>query len=590
MAESPENNTDGPLGISVKVNGEELPDDTQIMSVRTLNEVNRIPEARFVVMSDRTQVEDFAELDSGKPALGDKVEISAFYGDDASQVLFKGIILAARARLDMRDGVQMEFICRDPAIALTEVRRSVSYVQASDSDIMGQIIGDAGLTADVTATSDNPPINLRVDSTDWDFLRLLADRNGYVLTIDDSKITAGRPDTGKTETLGVTYGVDVLDIDITTDAHRMVATTQVDAWNEQTQAVVTGSARTPPELTLGAGATTVKDAAKVLKDRAARATTARDLEQAELNTYAKARLDRASLAVVQGMVKFQGCGLIHPADMLAIADLGQRFTGKGFVCGVEHRLEDGFWTTTARLGLPQDWTSDVHGMAGPAATALTTPVHGMQIGVVLAVAGDADGKQRIQVSLPMIGDPPAEVWTRHATPYASSGAGIQFLPEVGDEVVIAFLNADPNAPVIVGSLHNQKALRPETEEEDNNIKTIVTRSALTVKFDDDQKIITVETPGGHKLTMDDAASSFSMNDMNGNSIVMDASGITLTSDGDVTVTAGGNVTVGATADASVTGNNVTCEAAVGFTGTGSATAELSSGGQVKVEGAMVMIN
>lgn len=588
MASSPELNTDGPVGVQIKLDGANMADSIMMQSARITRAVNRIPDARFTILSNSPQVEDFDALDSEDFALGTEVEIGAFYGDGAEQVLFKGIILATRVRMNSGVGMMLELTCRDKALKLTEVRSTLNYADMTDSDVMEQIIGDAGLSSDVTATQAVSPLHMRIGTSDWDFLRLLADLNGYVLTVDDATLTAAAPDASTEPVLTVTYGIDIMELDVSIDAQRMIASAQTSAWSEQEQEVVSDAFAEIPSDMLGN--TIPSDIAAALGDRAQDTSTARDISQADLASLSKARLKRAALGAMRGTIQFQGCGAVKPTDMIEIAASGDRFSGNGFVSGVEHTIEAGSWTTQVRLGLPQDWTSDTFGLAAPAAGALVTPIHGLQIGKVLSLVGDPEGSQRIQVSLPMIGDPAAEVWARFASPYASGAVGIQFLPEQGDEVLVAFLNADPNAPVIVGSLHNQKALRPLEADEENTIKTIVTRENLSVSFDDDKKIITVETPGGHILTLDDDASAFSMEDMNGNKIVMDSSGIALTSDKDISLTATGNVNVEATGDANVKGMNVNCEGQTGFTGKGGASAELSAGGQTKVEGAMVMIN
>lgn len=588
MANSPLDNTDGPVGLTITLDGTPMSDSALPVSIRVRHALNRIPEAVFTLISDSVLLEDFAELDSTDFKLGTEVEIAAFYGTNSEETIFKGIILSTRLRGDGRKGVELEVTCRDKAVKMTETRSSVSYLKVKDSDVMSTIIKNAGLTDDVKATTAEAPLNLRVGSTDWDFLRLLADRSGFVLAVDAGKVTATDIVTSTTPVLTLTFGNDIVSMDFDVDAHRMIASASTSAWNAQTQKKLTGKDTALPANIQGN--TRIADIAKVLGDRDYEASTARDVPEADLKGYSKARIARASLDTVHGSVKFQGSGKVKLTDVIEITGIGERFGGKAYVTAVEHLIEEGVWSTTTRLGLPQDWTSDNFGLAAAGAEALTAPIYGAQIGKVINVAEDPDGENRIQVSLPMIGDPPAEVWARHATPYASNTFGFQFLPEVDDEVVVAFLNADPNAPIVVGALHSSGAPRPETPEKENNLKTIVTRSELKLTFDDEKKIITVQTPGGHKLTMDDEATSITMLDSNGNSIVMDSGGIKIDSIADISMTATGNITAEATGDATVNGVNVTCEGQAGFIGKGGASAEVSAGGTTTVKGAMVQIN
>ncbi|MEM9578135.1 MAG: type VI secretion system tip protein VgrG [Pseudomonadota bacterium] len=588
MADSPLLDTEGPVQLAIKVDGKALADDVPVQSVRVQLAVNRIPDATVVLLCEAAQLPDDEVLGSSALKVGAEIEIAAFYGDEGEQTLFKGLIVSIRLRADSGKGVRLELNCRDKALKMTEVRSSVPYLDVKDSDVMTTIIKDAGLTADIEATTSETPLNLRVGATDWDFLRLMADRNGQVLMTADGKITSSAIDLSTAVVLTLTYGEDIVEMDIAVDAGRALGKAKASAWNAKDQKLASGEDST--FLTGIPSDTSQADIAKVLGTREHLSNTAREFPEAELTGFSKARMARASLATVHGSFKFQGSGKVNPGDMIELAGVGDRYGGNHFVSEVFHDIAGGVWSTTTRVGLPQDWTSDSFGLGAAGAEALTAPIYGVQVGKVKKLTEDPEGMQRIQVSLPMIGDPPADVWARHATPYATKDAGFHFLPEVGDEVLVAFLNADPNAPVIIGAVHSPDISRPDEPVEENYIKTIVTPTGMKLTFEEEKKVITLETPGAHKFTMDDDAKSVSLEDSNGNSIVMDGGGITMTSAADVSISATGDITAEATGDATIKGLNVTCEGQVGFTGKGGASAELSAGGTTDVKGAMVNIN
>jgi uncharacterized protein involved in type VI secretion and phage assembly len=172
------------------------------------------------------------------------------------------------------------------------------------------------------------------------------------------------------------------------------------------------------------------------------------------------------------------------------------------------------------------------------------------------------------------------------------------MPEVGDEVILSFVNNDPSFPVIVGSLYSSQRAAPYTPDEKNTNKAIVSNSKLKITMDDDKKIIEILTPGGHKVTLSDDQKSITIVDSNSNKMEMTSSGITLSSASDMTFKATGqiqmqaqtNITIKATADLSMQGLNVNAKAQVALAAQGQAQAELSASGQVTVRGAMVMIN
>jgi len=172
------------------------------------------------------------------------------------------------------------------------------------------------------------------------------------------------------------------------------------------------------------------------------------------------------------------------------------------------------------------------------------------------------------------------------------------VPEIGDEVVVGFFNHDPSHPVVLGSLYSSRNKPAYALAARNDTKALVTRCMHKIEFDEKDKIITVTTPAKNRVVLSDKDKSILLHDQNGNIVELNSSGITVDTPKDLKITAKGTISVNAigtmnissTADVKCSGLNVVCDAQVGFTGKGSATAELSAAGQTTVKGAMVMIN
>lgn len=587
MADSPLENADGPVSPVIKVKGKAIDDKLQIIRVQVDAAIGRLPEAQVTLLSGSIAENSFPEADNADFEVGSPISMAAVYGSGSDQQLFKGLIVAKRLRVT-RGAPQLELFCVDKAAGLTHTRKSDFYMKKKDSDVMTQIITDAGLTASVTATTDAERDIVRHTCTDWGFLRSLADRAGHVLTISGGKVTSAPPKTDDAAVLTVTLGMDIISFDARVDAQTTIGGAKAEAWSSDTQKLVSSVGADP---VAGAwGTSKPGELAKVLGGREHVLATPLEISAADLKTVADARTLRSALATIQGTCTFQGSAKAVPDAVIELVGMGERFGGKAYIHGVRHTIDDGAWTTETRLGLPDDWNVDSGRFEGESAAGLTAPIHGLQIGKVVQVNDDPDKKLRIKISLPMICTPPPVVWARYAQPYASDAAGIQFMPEVDDEVVVAFLNADPNAPVVVGSLHNAKAPQADTPVQKNMIKGIVTREKMKIEFDEDKKVITVETPGGNVVTLDDENKAITLTDCNKNKIEMNESGITLSSPKDITIKADGKVDVAATQDATMKGMNVTVEAQTSFTGKGGASAEVSASGQTTVKGSMVMIN
>lgn len=588
MADSPTKDTDGPVGVSLKVNGSPAADTLMIASVKVYKQLGRIPEAVVTIETGSVAENEFDDIDGSFFDLGNEIEVSAFYGSGEAGELFKGVIYAKRMRIRGVTPPQLILTCRDKATVLNVVKKTAQFTQQKDSDAMSQIIEGAGLTADITATQMSVQDQLQHNTTDWDFLRLLADRNGYVLVTDGGTVKADAPDTSSAAVLTLTLGVDIISFDAAADTSGLIGAASGIAWDATAQATVSSKNDAPPDLTWGD--LTDKKLSDVIGAPEHIFATPDIIEPADIGVMVTARKMRSSLSALQGRCSFVGSALPLPNTVIEVTGVGERFGGNAYIGGVEHSIEGGEWTTEVIMGLPDRWRTDNPEPGGAEAAGLTAPIRGLQIGKVTKIVEDPDSRLRVQVNLPLFGEEDTLVWARFAAPYSTAQAGIQFIPEIDDEVVVAFLNADPNAPVILGSLHNGSNAQPYAPDEPNTFKGIVSKSLMKIEFEDEKKILTVETPGGHSLVLDDDAKTITITDSTGNSMEMAESGITLDSPGDINLTATGNISMKATGDASLEGMNVNLTANTQLKAMGNAGAEFSSSGQAVVKGAIVMIN
>jgi uncharacterized protein involved in type VI secretion and phage assembly len=208
---------------------------------------------------------------------------------------------------------------------------------------------------------------------------------------------------------------------------------------------------------------------------------------------------------------------------------------------------------------------------------------------------DPEKLGRVKVTYPWRDADDESYWARVAVPMAGPERGTYFLPEVDDEVLVAFENGDIHYPYVLGALWNGTDKPPEDNaSEANDVRVIRSRSGHELSFDDADGASKVElttggghrlvlddadgastvelaTAGGHRLTMDDTAGSESitMADKSGaNRVVLD------TATSAVEVSAGGTLTVSAPVLELSGDGNVTVEA----------------GGILTLKGGMVMIN
>ena len=163
---------------------------------------------------------------------------------------------------------------------------------------------------------------------------------------------------------------------------------------------------------------------------------------------------------------------------------------------------------------------------------------------IVSDIADPDGQGRVKVKLPWAPDSGGggyEAWARLATLMAGNNRGTWFVPDVDDEVLVAFEGGDPRRPYVLGGLWNGSDAPPETMDgAGNNYKKVIrSRNGVKITLDDQdgQEKLLVETPGGQKITLKDGPGSVEIVDSNGNSVKLESAGITVQASAKVTVNA-----------------------------------------------------
>lgn len=141
---------------------------------------------------------------------------------------------------------------------------------------------------------------------------------------------------------------------------------------------------------------------------------------------------------------------------------------------------------------------------------------------------DPDGLGRIEVRFPWLGEDGASVraWATLCTPYADDDQGIEILPSVDTQVVVAFEAGDLRRPYIIGACWNGKEALPVAAATPNNTRVWKTRAKSRLEFDDTAGAakVTLSMESGHSLVLDDAAQQVTLTHANGCVVTLNAAG------------------------------------------------------------------
>ncbi len=513
---------------TIRSDGSDVSRTYHVASILAHRELNRIPFATVIIEDGDPASESFPVSNTDDFRPGRELEILLGYRSE-EQTVFKGIVV--KHGIKVRKGHAVLIVeCRDVAVKLTAVPKMKYSYDITDSSAIEEIIYAYGIQSEVESTDVTHKELVQYNATDWDFICCRADATGMLVNADEGTIRVGKPDLKAASALNIQFGATVLDLDAEIDARLQFPKVSSNAWNPEEAALETAEAADPGvaetgNLTSGNLADVIGADSFALHHGGA-------VPQAELQQWADSKQLRHKLAKVRGTVTVDGTAAVKPGQMIELRGAGERFEGKLFVTAVRQHLSEGMWRTSFQFGLDPAWFAQRYDVPQPLAGALLPPIQGLHIGVVTSLE-DPDHAGRIRVRLPLIAEQEDGIWSRLATLDAGNNRGTFVLPEIGDEVILGFINNDPRHAVVLGMLNSAHHPAPLNASNDNNEKGYVSRSEMKFIFNDDKKSIVLETPAGNKITLDEDQTLLKLEDQNGNSIAMDSSGIVISSAGDI---------------------------------------------------------
>jgi len=596
MAESPNKNAENIVRFTVYSEGAKIKDSFGIISVYIYRAVNRIGRCILKIDAGNMAQSEIPESEDNTFSPGKKINIEAGYGNDEKSI-FQGIVTSHRLQIREGNECTLNIECSEYTFPMTQGRKSNVFTNQKDSEIISSIIGNYScLKSCVESTSVTYIELVQYYCTDWDFILARAEANGQVIITDGNNIKIKAPEVNTEPVVKVTYGMDLIGFEgelVAEDQQRQITAT---GWNPTTQKTVVAVAN-PPSLN-EQGDMSQKQLAQAAGNNEWTLQTAMCAGEDSLKLWASGQLLKSGLARIQGKVKFNGHADVIPGCIIGLDGLGKHFNGNAYLGSVEHQIRQGEWITTAGMGVPFENVTEKNDLMAPSASGLVPGIEGLQIGKVTKLIEDPAKEQRIQVEIPVLSGENKLIWARMGCGWASKTFGSFFIPDVGDEVVLGFFNNDPSYPVILGCLYSSQLNPPYELTEENYTRGIVTKEKMKLTFDEEKKVITLETPGANKVIIDDEGKGITLADQNGNKITMTDKGIIIESAKDMTLKAKMNINIEAGAainqkaktDFKAEGLNVGIKAQTALKVQGTASAEISASGQTTVKGAMVMIN
>ena len=484
----------------------------------------------------------------------------------------------------------------DKSHRLHRGRHTETYKNVTDSDIARKVAQRAGLTiGQVDSTSGTFDLVSQANQSDWDFLKARAREIGYELAMEDGKFcfrqpkqASNAPQNGDyqnhSDPLQLVSGDDLIELQVRVTSAEQVKDVKVRGWDPDQKQAVIGSAN--------AGTVAVDslpdDSPSLANTFGGPTFTAVDrplAKQPEVDAAAKAIAEAISSAYAEADGIAIGNPKLKAGSTVSLGVVGDEFAGKYTLTNARHVFADGGYRThftvngrqdRTLLGLTSMGTSNGHPSAGGA------PINGVVVAIVTD-NNDPNNVGRVKLKFPWLDDNYESDWARLCQLGAGPNSGAVWIPEVNDEVLVAFEHGDIRRPYVVGNLYNGQDKPNEGSGLFDNGKVkrrgfISRKGHKFIFFDDDNK-------KGIALISEDGNFKISLNETNKEIHIKSSEKITVESGKDMVLKSGADLNIEAQQGLTVkAGAKLTLKGQQGGELDGGAQLDVKASGQISVDG------
>ncbi|MFK7784610.1 MAG: type VI secretion system Vgr family protein [Crocinitomicaceae bacterium] len=502
---------------------------------------------RFEVIFDMEIVETMKShtINASKEWLGRSIMIT--FGE----VEFLGVI--SDVRMLHRDGFHgmINVSGYSKTILLEAGPHMQSWLDKRLDSIVKDVVEEAGVEAEVspayTAIFD---YQAQYNESHYEFLQRLARQHNEWLFYDGTKLVFGKPSSlGKP--VEIVYGIDMDSIGISIESRpnkqrRFTYNSSDDDHNESS---AKGAVEGLNELGNHAF-NSAKELYKIIPN-AFSAARVKDRDQIDKVLSGRQASIASTSNVLRGTSQMKGLtvGTVIKVTAALIDDGTKNIDNHGeyIITNISH----------SDTGL-EDYNNEFEAIAANVmylpAPNVHMPIAQPQVAKVLSNA-DPKSMGRVKVQFQWQKGESKTAWIRVMTPDAGvsdligENRGFVHIPEVGDTVMVGFRYSDPNRPFVMGSMFNGST--GAGGGVDNNIKTTITRSGHTIKFDDTERreSITITDKNKNIIFIDTANSSIHMTAPE--HFTISAKNIDITASENLSMTAGKNMGISAGDDMNI---------------------------------------
>jgi phage protein D len=441
----------------IEIDGAPVPIDfMNDIQLLTIDSSLHLPDSASITLNDPT----LKWLDSEKIEPGKGLKIYA-ETDKVKELIFDGEIVELEP--DFQKASQ-HLVIRgfDRMHRLSRGRYVRTFLNVTDGDIISKIAKEAGLTSKVGPTTQVHPYVIQANETNLAFLQKRAAGLGYLLFVEGTTLHCVPP---KEESIGaeLRWAQNMVEFRPRLSTIGQVTEVKARGWDPMQKREVLGQARDAvfvPKVGVGqSGGQYAKKAFKVdapllVADRPLRSQAA-----AEVLAKAVAEMQGGHFIEAEGLCL--GVPKLVSGVSVKIQSVGTRFSGSYFVTSATHSFapEDGYQVRFSVSGLHPMTLLSMMAPTEQSQTSGLSHYYGLVVGIVTDNQ-DPENLGRVKVMYPWLSSEHTSYWARVVSAGAGVSRGIEFLPEVNDEVLVGFEQGDINHPYVLGGLWNGKDKPP----------------------------------------------------------------------------------------------------------------------------------
>jgi phage protein D len=548
---------------TVEIDGSELPPEIDA-ALESVLVVDRMAMPDTFTLAFRDPARDIlgrAGIEIGKGVVISTTSVSG----DAPAVLIDGEVTSIEADYDTL-GTRAVVRGYDRSHRLAAGRKTATFQNMKYSEIASQIASDASLQADVDDSGQVVDHVLQANASDLEFLYGLARRIGFDCRVDGEKLLFKKPvessgapaegDLTSENPVQLVWELNLLEFRARMSAVAQVSEVKVRGWDVANKQAVIGQAdvvATNAEVSMTAAdlAEKVGGSTMTVVDHPVDSQDAAD-------ELAKSRAQQVGSAAFEATAVAVGAPELKAGVAVNVSGIDRALEGKWVITGSRHEFGHDSYRTALEFTGRQD--RSIHGLVSQG-TGGRERYFGVVVGIVTDNA-DPDKLGRVKVQYPWLSDDAESYWARLVAPGAGKEYGVVWVPQVGDEVLVAFQHGDPGQPVVLGGMWNGKDTIPfdyDADLDSGNVSYcgFVSRSGHKISFweDSNNSSIQIMTKGGKiEILLDEKRETLKLSSTK--KVVVQADTLVVETQGDLSLKAGGALKLNANGQVTIKGAKV----------------------------------